>query len=104
MNQDPHGYNPDHAQPIRIGNYGKQPYTPLRKRSWGRASLLFLKSKDAPLLLRLAPAWLVAYLPVNIATTVILPGIGLLDDAGSLVVTAYVIYKINQKRDPSNDK
>jgi hypothetical protein len=94
----------DDARPIPIGNYGKQPAATQPKRSWARAFGLFLRSKDAPLLLRLAPAWPLAYQPVNLATTALIPGVGLLDDAGSLVVAAYVIHKINQKRDPSNDK
>lgn len=59
---------------------------------WFRAYQRFLLSRDESLVLKLAPLALIGVLPEELLSNLI-PGIGLLDDFGYIVLLAFVIYK-----------
>lgn len=63
-----------------------------RRAGWLGAYRRFLLSRRENLLLKVAPLALVGVLPPELLSNLI-PGIGLLDDLGYLILAAFVIYK-----------
>lgn len=59
---------------------------------WFRAYLRFLMSKDESFVLKVAPLAIVGVMPMDIISNII-PGIGLLDDAGYMVIAVAVLFK-----------
>ena len=70
---------------------------------WLRAYLRFLASKDESLALKIAPLALVGVMPIDIVSNII-PGLGLLDDAGYMLIAITVLFKtftrVNRYRRP----
>jgi hypothetical protein len=62
------------------------------KAGWLTAYKRFLFSREESVLLKLAPLALIGILPEEILSNLI-PGLGLLDDAGYVVIVAVVLYK-----------
>lgn len=59
---------------------------------WFRAYLRFLMSRDESFVLKVAPLALVGVMPIDVISNII-PGIGLLDDAGYMVIAVAVLFK-----------
>lgn len=72
-----------------------------KKVGWGKAFLRFCKDPHSSLMLRFAPAWMLAYLPIDIVDEPI-PFFGQVDDVGWLAIAAYVLWRINKYRQPSS--
>ncbi|HET8709562.1 MAG TPA: hypothetical protein VFL85_04785 [Candidatus Saccharimonadales bacterium] len=71
--------------------------SPREKRTWRQAAWEFRHDPQVGLVLRLLPAGLLTYLPVNVADDFI-PVIGEVDDAGWVALAAYVVYRISKYR------
>lgn len=59
---------------------------------WFHAYLRFLTSKDESFVLKVAPLALMGVMPIDVISNII-PGIGLLDDAGYMVIAVAVLFK-----------
>lgn len=59
---------------------------------WFQAYVRFLVSRDESLVLKVAPLALIGVLPMDIVSNII-PGIGLLDDAGYILIAIAVLFK-----------
>lgn len=59
---------------------------------WFRAYIRFLTSKDESFVLKVAPLALMGVMPIDVISNII-PGIGLLDDAGYMVIAVAVLFK-----------
>lgn len=71
---------------------------------WFQAYVRFLVSRDESLVLKVAPLALIGVLPMDIVSNII-PGIGLLDDAGYILIAIAVLFKtlarVNYHRRPA---
>lgn len=61
-------------------------------QGWLRAYIRFLTSKDESFVLKIAPLALMGVMPIDVISNLI-PGIGLLDDAGYIVIAVTVLFK-----------
>jgi len=59
---------------------------------WLRAYVRFLVSRDESFVLKVAPLALVGVMPMDIVSNIV-PGIGLLDDAGYMTIATIVLFK-----------
>ena len=59
---------------------------------WLTAYMRFLTSKDESLMLKVAPLALIGVMPMDVVSNII-PGIGLLDDSGYILITIVVLSK-----------
>jgi len=59
---------------------------------WIRAYVRFLASKDESLVLKVAPLALVGVMPIDVVSNII-PGLGLLDDSGYMLIAVAVLFK-----------